>query len=182
MNRQVAPPGLLARPLLPTPTPTPTPALAAQPLSYPLQPPVISQAATLRLWALVCAGQNATNDSCVFNFCQNRRPMRVPAWPGTSSAGGKQRLFLWHANRRILTDTRLLTCHFLFEQKQVSLQTPCSSGLWVLLLGRDLFTQPRDKVGLLVHPEATITTTTFPSRAPPRPPPTVLPSASSSPH
>lgn len=95
--------------------------------------------------------------------------MTVPVWPGTNSARGKQRPFLWRANGHILTDTLLLTCHFLFEQKQVSLQTPRSSGLWVLLLGRDLFTQPRDKVGLLVHPGATITTTTFPSRAPAQP-------------
>lgn len=59
-----------------------------------------------------------------------------------------------------LMDTLLLTCHFLFEQKQLSLQTPCSGGLWVLLAGGDLFTQPRDKVGLPAHPGATLTTTT----------------------
>lgn len=44
-------------------------------------------------------------------------------------------------------DTLLLTCHFLFEQKQLSPQTACSGGLWVLLAGSDLFTQPRDKSG-----------------------------------
>lgn len=49
--------------------------------------------------------------------------------------------------RHILMDTLLLTCHFLFEQKQLSPQTPCSGGLWVLLAGSDLFTQPRDKSG-----------------------------------
>ena len=65
-------------------------------------------------------------------------------------------------------DTLLLTCHFLFEQKQLSLQTPCSGGLWVLLTGSDLFTQPRDKVGLPAHPGAT-PTTTFAAHAPPSP-------------
>lgn len=100
------------------------------------------------------------------NFCRKRQQMAVPAWPGTNSARGQQR----HADGRVLTDTLLLTCHFLFGQKQASLQTPRSGGLWALLLGRDLFTQPRDKVGLLVHPGATITASTFPSRAPPPPP------------
>lgn len=52
-------------------------------------------------------------------------------------------------------DTLLLTCHFLFGQKQLSLQTPRSRGLWVLLTGSDLFTQPRDKVSLAAHPGAT---------------------------
>ncbi len=72
-------------------------------------------------------------------------------------------------------DTLLLTCHFLFEQKQLSLQTPCSGGLWVLLTGSDLFTQPRDKVGLPAHPGATLTTitttTTTTSALPPHAPP-----------
>lgn len=67
-----------------------------------------------------------------------------------------------------LMDTLLLTCHFLFEQKQLSLQTPHSGGLWVLLTGGDLFTQPQDKVSLLAHPGATPTTTnsTFLPHAP----------------
>ncbi|TNN89526.1 hypothetical protein EYF80_000129 [Liparis tanakae] len=77
-----------------------------------------------------------------------------------------------------LTDTLLLTCHFLFEQKQLSLRTPCSGGLWVLLAGCDLFTQPRDKVGLPAHPGATPTpktTTTLPPHTPLSPLP-LLPS------
>ena len=52
-------------------------------------------------------------------------------------------------------DMLLLTCHFMFEQKQISLQTPCSRDLGVLLTGSDLFTQPLDKVALLAHPGAT---------------------------
>lgn len=64
-------------------------------------------------------------------------------------------------------DTLLLTCHFLFEQKQLSLQSPCSGILWVLHTGSDLFTQPRDKVGLQAHPGATVTTATFLSHTTP---------------
>lgn len=117
----------------------------------------------------------------MFNFYKKTQQTVIPVRPGIHSVE-KQRLFLWHANGgHILTDTLLLTCQFLFEQKQVSLQTPCSSGLWALLLGRDLFTQPRDKVGLLVHPGATITTTTFPFTCAPAKP-SFHPPLSSSPH
>lgn len=56
-------------------------------------------------------------------------------------------------------DVLLLSCHFLFEQKQLSLQTPCSGGPWLLLSGSDLFTQPRDKVALPARPGATSTPT-----------------------
>lgn len=65
-------------------------------------------------------------------------------------------------------DVLFLTCHFMFEQKQLSLQTPCSTGLWVLLTGTDLFTQPLDKMPLPAHPGATPTIT-----APPVPPPSL---------
>lgn len=64
-------------------------------------------------------------------------------------------------------DTLLLTCHLLFEQKQLSLQTACSGGLWVLLTGSDLFKQPRDKAGLPAHPGAIRTTTTSTTTIPP---------------
>lgn len=70
-------------------------------------------------------------------------------------------------------DTLLLTRHFLFEQKQLSLQTPCSGCLWLLLKGSDLFTQPRDKVGFPTHPGATPIPST--PHVPPLQPPLQLP-------
>ena len=88
----------------------------------------------------------------------NGWPFVHKEYPGVQSPDTKASA---PVQRHILMDTLLLTCHFLFEQKQLSLQSPCSGMLWVLLTGSDLFTQPRDKVGLQAHPGATVTTATF---------------------